>query len=66
MLSPADHTQDMQFPDRSDPEVSLPVPAFYETEALETGTNAEVRQRFSITASAPVYEVAAYSENEYK
>lgn len=49
-----------------DIEVSLPVPAFYETEALETGTNAEVRQRFSITASAPVYEVAAYSENEYK
>ena len=32
----------------------------------ETGTNAEVGQRFSITASAPVYEVAAYSENEYK
>lgn len=49
-----------------DIEVSLPVPAFYEKEASETGTNAEVGQRFSITASAPVYEVAASSENEYK
>ena len=49
-----------------DIEVSLPVPAFYKQEVSETGTNAEVRQRFSITASAPVYEVAAYSENEYK
>ena len=47
-------------------EVSLPVPAFYKQEVSETGTNAEVGQRFSITASAPVYEVAAYSENEYK
>ena len=47
-------------------EVSLPTPAFYEKEVPETGTNAEVGQRFSITASAPVYEVAAYSENEYK
>ncbi len=49
-----------------DIEVSLPVPAFYKQEVSETGTNAEVGQRFSITASAPVYEVAAYSENEYK
>ena len=47
-------------------EVSLPTPAFYEKDVSETGTNAEVGQRFSITASAPVYEVAAYSENEYK
>lgn len=47
-------------------EVSLPIPAFYEKEVSKPGTNAEVRQRFSITASAPVYEVAAYSENEYK
>lgn len=47
-------------------EVSLPVPAFYKQEVSETGTNAEVGQRFSITASAPVYEVAASSENEYK
>ena len=47
-------------------EVSLPTPAFYEKEVSETGTNAEVGQRFSITASAPVYEVAASSENEYK
>lgn len=49
-----------------DIEVSLPVPAFYKQEVSETGTNAEVGQRFSITASAPVYEVAASSENEYK
>ncbi|MEI3188683.1 MAG: hypothetical protein V8S38_03145 [Lachnospiraceae bacterium] len=47
-------------------EVSLPVPAFYEKDVSETGTNAEVGRRFSITASAPVYEVAASSENEYK
>ena len=47
-------------------EVSLPVPAFYEKDVSETGTNAEVGQRFSITASAPVYEVTASSENEYK
>ena len=49
-----------------DIEVSLPTPAFYKQEVSETGTNAEVGQRFSITASAPVYEVAASSENEYK
>ena len=47
-------------------EVSLPIPAFYEKEVSKPGTNAVVGQRFSITASAPVYEVAAYSENEYK
>ena len=47
-------------------EVSLPVPAFYQKEVSKPGTNAVVGQRFSITASAPVYEVAAYSENEYK
>lgn len=47
-------------------EVSLPEPTFYEKEVSKPGTNAVVGQRFSITASAPVYEVAAYSENEYK
>lgn len=52
--------------DNDNIEVSLPTPAFYEKDVSETGTNAEVGQRFSITASAPVYEVAAYSENEYK
>ena len=47
-------------------EVSLPEPTFYQKEVSKPGTNAVVGQRFSITASAPVYEVAAYSENEYK
>ena len=47
-------------------EVSLPKPTFYQKEVSEPGANAEVGKRFSITASAPAYEVAVDSENEYK
>lgn len=58
--------ENYEFKGLNDIEVSLPTPTFYEKEVSEPGANAEVGKRFSITASAPAYEVAVDSENEYK